>query len=583
MDNATSSSGFSLSPQQSRSWCWQDARCSRSQCAVLVSSSGDAVRPRAQATLSRLIAAHEILRTRFVRLPGLKEPLQMVAASAQPSWTEADWSGEADWRTRLAEFYAEALSAPQDASDEAPLRVWWLRLDAERAVLLVSASALCMDGVGVLRLTQSLLADATPNADEVLQYIDVSDELTAVLETEHGREGQAHWSRHRALQWEDGYVSSSQCEEGVVLGETWLSCALSSSQRQALSTVPGGLRAWLLSCWQLLLQRRLRNEDVVVATAFDGRSDEQLAEVIGPLTRYLPVRTPAESGADLHSRAMGLSQILSDAEEWQEYFTWPSSRAESLWAPGYGFGLVQAPLLPSHAHWLTHSAHEDYFQLKLGALECGDRVELTLSYDPRRHAGADMVWLLAQLRTLLEASLSQPQAAVSTLAHVGLEERSELLQVQSGDYPRAQTVHGLFTAWAQSHPESVSLHAAGGERWSYARVEAASNRVAHYLRSLGVGAEDRVAVCLDRGAEWIVSLLGVLKAGGVYVPIDPEFHPQRIAQLLTDAGCALALTDTAHAPALGDYAGRRMRWRRHLWIVRRRRCRGRRTRISWRI
>ncbi|MBN6114437.1 hypothetical protein, partial [Xanthomonas bonasiae] len=176
----------------------------------------------------------------------------------------------------------------------------------------------------------------------------------------------------------------------------------------------------------LLLQRRLRQDDVVIAVAFDGRSDEQLADAIGPLTRYLPLRAAADAAPRLPGRATTLAQALAEAEEWQEYFTWPSPRAESVWAPGYGFALSAAPTLP-RARWLAHSAHEDRFQLKLGVLLDGDRLACTLSYEPARHREADMVCLLRQWRTLLEASLMQPQAPVAALAHVHADERTALL------------------------------------------------------------------------------------------------------------------------------------------------------------
>ncbi|MBN6111427.1 condensation domain-containing protein, partial [Xanthomonas bonasiae] len=211
MSDCTAATGYPLSLQQSRSWRWQGACWCRSQCAVLIEASAASARERVRLALPRLVAAHEILRTRFVRPSGLKAPLQTVIGSAQAALTEADWSGEADWRASLSAFYAQALSSPQDAN--APLlQVWWLSLGDDRAVLLVSASALCADGVGVLRLAQALLEGAVPDPDQTLQYIDVADELCAALESDHGREGLAHWSRQRALQWEDGLVSAALTE-----------------------------------------------------------------------------------------------------------------------------------------------------------------------------------------------------------------------------------------------------------------------------------------------------------------------------------------------------------------------------------
>src|SRR5690606_22430341 len=114
-----------------------------------------------------------------------------------------------------------------------------------------------------------------------------------------------------------------------------------------------------------------------------------------------------------------------------------------------------------------------------------------------------------------------------------------------------QTVPALFDAAARQHPQRPALSEATGH-WSYAALEAAANRLAHYLIGQGVRPESRVAVCLDRNAHWVVALLGVMKAGGIYVRIDPDFHPERTRHVLADADCTLCLSGRAHAAVLGE-------------------------------
>ncbi|MBN5130256.1 amino acid adenylation domain-containing protein [Stenotrophomonas maltophilia] len=551
MDDGMPSSGFPLSPLQARSWRWNAARNCFSRCAVRVTGAAAQARLRARDALSRLTDAHEILRTGFVRPTGLRVPLQAVHDGIAPAWVDEDWRGCSAWATRLEALLQRQAVCGEEGTD-ARVRVTWVQLDDDEAVLVLGASALCLDGHGVVGLARMLLTDI--EVAEPLQYIDVARWLEGLLEPGEGEEGRAHWSRQRALQWEQGHMPAARAAQAQGWGEVRLDVALSSAESAVLSGGPGGARSWLLACWQVLLQRRLRTQDLVVATAFDGRNDAQLADMLGPLTRYLPVRTPAAAAEDLYGHAAALAQMLQEAEEWQEYFTWPSPDADTVWAPRLGFSLLVVAG-GAEVRWLAHSACEDRFELKLGVLMDRNGLHCTLGFDSARHRAADMDGLLAQWRTLVRATLAQPRQPVSTLSHVDAHTQAWLQRGHTTDGTVAQTVHALFSAGAQSRPEAIALHAVAGERWQAVRLEQASNRLAHHLREAGVSAEDRVAVCLGRGPAWIVSLLAVLKAGAVYVPIDPEFHPHRIAQILADAGCMLALSDTQHVAALGSYGG----------------------------
>ncbi|MBN5130257.1 amino acid adenylation domain-containing protein [Stenotrophomonas maltophilia] len=544
-------SAFPLSLQQARSWRWNAARNCFSRCAVRVTGAAAQARLRARDALSRLTDAHEILRTGFVRPTGLRVPLQAVHDGIAPAWVDEDWRGCSAWATRLEALLQRQAVCGEEGTD-ARVRVTWVQLDDDEAVLVLGASALCLDGHGVVGLARMLLTDI--EVAEPLQYIDVARWLEGLLEPGEGEEGRAHWSRQRALQWEQGHMPAARAAQAQGWGEVRLDVALSSAESAVLSGGPGGARSWLLACWQVLLQRRLRTQDLVVATAFDGRNDAQLADMLGPLTRYLPVRTPAAAAEDLYGHAAALAQMLQEAEEWQEYFTWPSPDADTVWAPRLGFSLLVVAG-GAEVRWLAHSACEDRFELKLGVLMDRNGLHCTLGFDSARHRAADMDGLLAQWRTLVRATLAQPRQPVSTLSHVDAHTQAWLQRGHTTDGTVAQTVHALFSAGAQSRPEAIALHAVAGERWQAVRLEQASNRLAHHLREAGVSAEDRVAVCLGRGPAWIVSLLAVLKAGAVYVPIDPEFHPHRIAQILADAGCMLALSDTQHVAALGSYGG----------------------------
>jgi non-ribosomal peptide synthetase component F len=106
------------------------------------------------------------------------------------------------------------------------------------------------------------------------------------------------------------------------------------------------------------------------------------------------------------------------------------------------------------------------------------------------------------------------------------------------------TVHGLFEAQAKQSPDAVAV-VFGPKQLTYLELDRKSNQLAHHLRKLGVKPGVLVGVFIERSLEMLVSLLGTLKAGGGYVPIDPTFPPERVRFVLEDAGASVVLTQAA--------------------------------------
>ena len=122
-------------------------------------------------------------------------------------------------------------------------------------------------------------------------------------------------------------------------------------------------------------------------------------------------------------------------------------------------------------------------------------------------------------------------------------------------YPRQQTVAALYTEQAATTPEAVALAWAG--EMSYGELEVQANRLAHYLQArVASGPDEVIGLCLERSAELIVGMLGILKAGAAYLPLDPSYPAERVAFMLADAGVALLVTQASLAPRLSESTAR---------------------------
>ncbi|WP_373271075.1 non-ribosomal peptide synthetase [Pseudomonas syringae] len=154
------------------------------------------------------------------------------------------------------------------------------------------------------------------------------------------------------------------------------------------------------------------------------------------------------------------------------------------------------------------------------------------------------------LISLADAMEQAGEARMSQVSILPAQERDELISGLNAtwtDYPREQTIHGLFAAQAHRTPEATALiH--GSETLSYAELNLRANRLAHHLRRQGVVPDARVAICVERGVDMMIGLLAILKAGGAYVPLDPAYPVDRIAYMLEDSApiAVLAQGETRH-------------------------------------
>src|SRR5262249_38072582 len=133
---------------------------------------------------------------------------------------------------------------------------------------------------------------------------------------------------------------------------------------------------------------------------------------------------------------------------------------------------------------------------------------------------------------------------VSDLPLLSDEERHRVLvrwNQTSTDFPRNARIDQLFAAQAALSPEAVAVEFQG-VRWTYRELDAHANDVARHLHSLGVGPGSRIGLCVERSLEMVAGMLGILKAGAAYVPLDPTYPSERLAFMVKDAECTVVLT-----------------------------------------
>ncbi len=545
--------GFALSPQQERLWQLQGlGDLYGAYCAVRIAGDTDAERLRR--ALDRVVQRHEILRTDFRRIPGLSAPLQVIGGSLPPSLDQYDLSrcSTAERQERIDALLREMARFAEGAADGPRLRAALVDLPDGRRLLL-GLSALCADAAGmenlareVERAYEALGGDPLPN-DEPLQYADLSGWLNDLLATQDPR-ARKYWQSRDVLPLLEARLPFAPVASGGF-----------APRRLALPVCPdlaarvaGLARSWevpvsafLLAAWTVLLQR-LAGRPVAVATVFDGRRSEELRDAIGLLARHLPVQVAVEEAASFEEIVRRTAKAVAELSPWQDFFNWKTVVGGNG-APHFfplAFESREGPLPESRRFALERcGACFDRFELKLGCRWDGDRLTVDLEHDAGAVRPEDAARVGVWFRELLQDAVSCPAVPALGLEILPAEERGRLeaLRGDRRDFGMALTLAERFAEQAGRTPDRTAL-VCGDVEISFAELDARTNRLARFLRRLGVGPETKVALAAERSVEMIVGLLGILKAGGAYVPVDPAYPESRRALLLADAGASLLLT-----------------------------------------
>ena len=552
--------GFQLSPQQKHLWSVSAGQPGAAQVGVLLEGRLDL--ERLKASLLSIVDRHEILRTVFPRNAGMKFPFQAVSDRHAPPWSEIDLRGleQAELNQRLEQLWA--LGTDLDRDQTAALRASLVRLADERCLLMLSLPGLCADQVTLKNLVEELSGGygASPrNEAEALQYADYSEWQNELAQKndEEAVKAKQYWKRHDAaaipplvLPFEirpNGPANFQPDRVAVPLGGEFF---------QRLEKVSEGDPAsFLLAGWQVLLWRLTGQAEVNVGVVSDGRSHEELGTALGLFAKALPLYANFEGPRSFAEVAGQARQAWSEAVEFQDYVELTGQDLAN------GFS-VEETLSTRQAGGVAFSVwrqrwFDNRFHIRLACTVENGEWSAELFYD-RASFLRDVAERVAQrLAIVLTAAVGDPSALVSTLPVMDASEREKILvnfNQTAAEFPRERCIHHLFEEQAARHPNRAALRC-GETQFTYAELNTAANRIAHWLRQRGVKANVPVGLCMERSAEMIVGLLGILKAGGCYVPLVPDNPKARLAHQLAETAAPVVITQQALLNRLPEFGG----------------------------
>jgi amino acid adenylation domain-containing protein len=519
--------GFALSPPQRRLWALREAGGLGVRGSIRI--TGDLDPARLRAAVDAVVARQEILRTVFRCLPGMSTPLQVIEEPEVrgPIWDES----------------AADLETFGEKRGEIPLRLALVRRGAGDHLLFVALHPLCGDAGTLAVLTAEIARSYSRAApgDEPMQYADFAAWQNEIRESAEAQADAEHWSRQGDLA---ELLSLSLPFERR--GEApFLPDRVHVEVAVAAATEP-----WLLACWQAYLSRLTGHSRLAVAVQSAGRDFDELAGACGPFARSLPVIAEVDDGRRVDDLARTAAHALAIAREKQDGFSWPDAAF-----PAWGFELEERPE-PVAAGVLVF-ALEDWIAvgerstLTLICRQGAGRLGLELRFDAARIDREEADRLLAGLVALIRGAMATPDAPFGEIESLSEAERGRVLAAPDRVHFADGCLHELVAAQAARTPGAVAIRSEGGEL-TFAELERRADLLARQLAARGIGRESLVAVFIERSPEMVIALLGILKAGGAWVPLDPDHPAGRLAAILEDAVPALVVTRSGLAERLPE-------------------------------
>ncbi|MCL4180305.1 MAG: amino acid adenylation domain-containing protein [Verrucomicrobia bacterium] len=544
----------------------EDANCAYNE-SITVHLNGTLEVPVLECALLELLQRHPALRSRF------SEGGEKQVYEEPPTHLELrleDWSGleESEAAGRLAAACAEEQRTPFDLVHGPLVRFWLAVLTPVKHALVVTAHHLVCDGwsFGMLvaelsTLYNARLAGGQAKLPPAMSFGDYARELEKEQGSSERRSAEAYWIE----KFKDGAPALElPTDRPRPATKTYAGSMTSrvmdpdryARLKRATPKLGGTLFSTLLAAFAALLYRLSGQRDLVVGVPAAGQTLVGCDELIGHCLHFLPMRFKCESDIPFGEFAAGVKRTVLDAYEHQT-MTY-GTLVQRLRLPRDPsrlplvsvifnidkFGFDRLRMTGLDVRVTTNPKQFVNMDLFFNLIQAEASLEIECEYNTDLFDRDTIERWLGHFETLVEGIIAQGDRALGNLQLLSESDRSQLLiewNQTAHDYPRDVAIHELFAEQARRNPSKTAVRCCE-QSLTYAELDDATNRLAARLQNLGLQSGDLVGVCLERSIAMVVGVLGILKAGVAYVPLDPRFPVERLALMIEDAKIQVLVT-----------------------------------------
>ncbi|QEI42139.1 Linear gramicidin synthase subunit D [Dolichospermum sp. UHCC 0315A] len=530
-----------------------------------------------ESNINEIIRRHEALRTNFTTIEG--QPIQVIASTLELKLLFVDLQNlPFDEREVEAQRLAtNEAQQPFDLEREPLVRVMVLQLGSSEYVFLLIVHHIIFDGwsTGVfIRELAALYEAKCTGKPLILPELPVQYADFAVW--------QRHWLTGEVLETQLNYWKQ-QLKDAPTLLElptdrlrpavqtfrgTHQYIALSLELSEALAELSKGtgvtLFMTLYAAFVTLLYRYTGSDDIVIGTPVANRTPQEIEGLIGFFVNTLALRTDLSGNPIFEQLLRRVREVALQAYTHQDL---PFEQLVEALQPERSlshtplfqvmFALDDALVPSMDLLDLTVSSYSvesgtTKFDLTLSMENTASGLIGEWEYNSDLFDATTIERMAEHLQTLLEGIVANPEQRISELPLLTQTERQQLLfewNNTTTEYPHDKCIHQLFEEQVERSPNAIAV-VFEDKQLTYRELNARANQLAHYLRSLGVGLEVLVGICVEPSLEMVIGILGILKAGGAYVPLDPAYPQERLAFILKDATVPVLLTQSQLAEGL---------------------------------
>jgi amino acid adenylation domain-containing protein/non-ribosomal peptide synthase protein (TIGR01720 family) len=521
-----------------------------------------------------LLQQYPILTSVFGEDDGI--PYQVIQPSQPLAWQQEDIS--ALQPEKVLPYLRGKTKEPFSLENGPLMRIQLLSQSEQEHIVLIVVHHIIFDGSSSLLLVKSLLeAYRGLNGGKDLEAKPYSTSFNDFVEWEQGmlssKEGEEHRSYWR--QQLSGILPileiptdrprfSSQSSEGQTY-TSLLSPELTTGIKAFAQAQHINLSIVLLGIFKVLVYRYTGLEDIIVGMPVIGRPAEKFDSQIGYFINMLPIRSQVGDEQYFSKFIKELQLTVVDGLDHAAY-PFPVlvrelnvSRGPTN-APVFQVAFIYQNFLQStglnamkdqdqnslHITFMEDIHQEGEFELALEIFDQGDRFTLNIKYDPDLYNLSTIQRMMRHYVKLAEEVVNDPNLTLGEYSLMSKEEQATILidwNATQVDYPSHKTIHQLFEEQAERTPDNTAL-VFEENILTYKQLNNQANQIARVLRKKGVTFNSIVGIMAHRSLELVIGIIAVLKAGGAYLPIDPEYPEDRIAYILEDSEADIILTQS---------------------------------------
>ncbi|HEY5954616.1 MAG TPA: condensation domain-containing protein, partial [Terrimicrobiaceae bacterium] len=546
--------------------------------------------PALRTAVTNLVRRHESLRTRFPMT--VDGPVQEIANDCEPELellgfgSEGTWAGGEDGALANA---AEEGQRPYDLAN-GPLVRWRLyRIDGELHLLWAGMHHIVTDGWSLAimyrelaELYQAAVAGRQASLGPLkIQYPDFAAWQREWLSGEVLEKQLGYWRKQLTgaarLEFPADRSPPPETDIRGAGAHISLSPEVLFELKRLAKAEGATLFMTLLAGLQALLHRYTGQDDIVVGSPIANRNRSEVEGIVGFFVNALVLRTDLSGDPRFRDLLRRAKEVTLKAYEFQDM---PFEKLVEDLAPERTWGqnpfiqvilsLQNLPLRQTvDAAGLKMSLVETKaltrrFELEFHLWEADGGLTGQVVYNPDRFDADTVERYIGHYCRLLEAAAKHPDRAVSELPMLSEREIARLLvewNQTTTPYPRQECLPAIFDRWAESQPQAIAV-TRGEKVLTYGELRERSSEFAHYLRARGVGEGSRVGVCMERSPEMICAVLGILRVGAAYVPLDPDYPHDRLHYMVKDADAKIVVTMKPLHETITNSGAEVISWRR---------------------